>query len=245
MKLALEGVGVDARRDRILEAITVAVPAASAWPSSARAARGSRRSSASRRAFSARRAGACSSMTATSRPCLRTGAPSASSSRTRPSSPPERCRQRRVRPEGGRARRAERRTRVAEALELVALAGTEERDVATLSGGEAQRVALARALATRPDASSSTSRSARSTARFGSDSRTTSARSSSAPASPSSTSPTTSARPSRWAIASRSCARAASHRWRRRRRSGHDPPTTGLRASSGCGTLPGTAIARR
>jgi thiamine transport system ATP-binding protein len=46
----------------------------------------------------------------------------------------------------------ERRTRVAEALGLVGLAGTEERDVATLSGGEAQRVALARALATRPDA---------------------------------------------------------------------------------------------
>ena len=43
-----------------------------------------------------------------------------------------------------------RRARVAEALELVGLAGTERRDVTTLSGGEAQRVALARALATRP-----------------------------------------------------------------------------------------------
>ena len=44
----------------------------------------------------------------------------------------------------------ERRGRVAEALDLVGLAGTEDRDVTTLSGGEAQRVALARALATRP-----------------------------------------------------------------------------------------------
>ncbi len=44
----------------------------------------------------------------------------------------------------------ERRTRVSEALELVGLAGTERRDVTTLSGGEAQRVALARALAPRP-----------------------------------------------------------------------------------------------
>ena len=41
--------------------------------------------------------------------------------------------------------------RVAEALELVGLAGTERRDVTTLSGGEAQRVALARALAPRPE----------------------------------------------------------------------------------------------
>ncbi len=44
----------------------------------------------------------------------------------------------------------ERAVRVAEALELVGLSGTERRDVSTLSGGEAQRVALARALATRP-----------------------------------------------------------------------------------------------
>jgi thiamine transport system ATP-binding protein len=44
----------------------------------------------------------------------------------------------------------ERATRVREALELVGLAGTERRDVATLSGGEAQRIALARALAPRP-----------------------------------------------------------------------------------------------
>jgi len=44
----------------------------------------------------------------------------------------------------------ERSARVAGALELVGLAGTERRDVATLSGGEAQRVALARALAVRP-----------------------------------------------------------------------------------------------
>jgi thiamine transport system ATP-binding protein len=41
--------------------------------------------------------------------------------------------------------------RVTEALELVGLAGAENRVVTTLSGGEAQRVALARALATRPD----------------------------------------------------------------------------------------------
>ena len=46
---------------------------------------------------------------------------------------------------------AERALRVAEALELVGLAGTERRDVTTLSGGEAQRVALARALAPRPE----------------------------------------------------------------------------------------------
>jgi thiamine transport system ATP-binding protein len=45
----------------------------------------------------------------------------------------------------------ERRARVSEALELVGLAGTEGRDVTTLSGGEAQRVALARALAPRPE----------------------------------------------------------------------------------------------
>jgi thiamine transport system ATP-binding protein len=45
---------------------------------------------------------------------------------------------------------AERAARVGEALELVGLAGTERRDVTTLSGGEAQRVALARALAPRP-----------------------------------------------------------------------------------------------
>ena len=46
---------------------------------------------------------------------------------------------------------AERDLRVREALELVGLAGTERRDVTTLSGGEAQRVALARALAPRPE----------------------------------------------------------------------------------------------
>ena len=45
---------------------------------------------------------------------------------------------------------SERRARIAEALELVGLAGAGHRDVSTLSGGEAQRVALARALATRP-----------------------------------------------------------------------------------------------
>ena len=44
-----------------------------------------------------------------------------------------------------------RRSRVTEALELVGLAGAENRVVTTLSGGEAQRVALARSLATRPD----------------------------------------------------------------------------------------------
>ena len=47
--------------------------------------------------------------------------------------------------------KGERAARVAGALELVGLAGTERRDVTTLSGGEAQRVALARALAPRPE----------------------------------------------------------------------------------------------
>lgn len=44
----------------------------------------------------------------------------------------------------------ERRRRVVDLLDLVGLGGFGDRDVATLSGGEAQRVALARALAPRP-----------------------------------------------------------------------------------------------
>ena len=44
----------------------------------------------------------------------------------------------------------ERRLRTRELLALVGLSGFEQRDVATLSGGEAQRVALARALAPGP-----------------------------------------------------------------------------------------------
>lgn len=44
----------------------------------------------------------------------------------------------------------QRSARVAQLLELVGLPGFGQRDVATLSGGEAQRVALARALAPRP-----------------------------------------------------------------------------------------------
>ncbi len=44
----------------------------------------------------------------------------------------------------------ERRRRVSEALELVGLAGWEDRSAITLSGGEAQRVSLARALVLRP-----------------------------------------------------------------------------------------------
>ena len=45
---------------------------------------------------------------------------------------------------------SERHRRVAELLDLVGLTGFGDRDVATLSGGEAQRVALARALAPTP-----------------------------------------------------------------------------------------------
>jgi thiamine transport system ATP-binding protein len=51
----------------------------------------------------------------------------------------------------GLARR-EQEARIGEALALVGLAHTGDRDVTTLSGGEAQRVALARALAPRPSA---------------------------------------------------------------------------------------------
>lgn len=47
--------------------------------------------------------------------------------------------------------RQQRRLRVAEMLNLVGLSGFENRDVATLSGGEAQRVGLARSVAPRPD----------------------------------------------------------------------------------------------
>jgi putative spermidine/putrescine transport system ATP-binding protein len=47
--------------------------------------------------------------------------------------------------------RAEIRSRVAEALELVQLQGLEKRPVTELSGGQQQRVALARALAVHPD----------------------------------------------------------------------------------------------
>jgi thiamine transport system ATP-binding protein len=54
-------------------------------------------------------------------------------------------------PRVAHAPREERDARVSEALELVGLAGTERRDVTTLSGGEAQRVALARALAPGPE----------------------------------------------------------------------------------------------
>jgi len=52
--------------------------------------------------------------------------------------------------EAARVPAAERRSEVARLLGLVDLAGYEDRDVLTLSGGQAQRVALARALAPRP-----------------------------------------------------------------------------------------------
>lgn len=45
---------------------------------------------------------------------------------------------------------AQRRARITELLNLVGMSGRAERDVATLSGGEAARVALARSLATTP-----------------------------------------------------------------------------------------------
>lgn len=51
---------------------------------------------------------------------------------------------------GGRRHRAARTRRVHEVLELVGLAGFEERSVTRLSGGEAKRVALARSLAPAP-----------------------------------------------------------------------------------------------
>jgi thiamine transport system ATP-binding protein len=49
-----------------------------------------------------------------------------------------------------RVPRAARRARARELLALVGLAGFEDRDVTSLSGGEAKRVALARALAPQP-----------------------------------------------------------------------------------------------
>ena len=49
-----------------------------------------------------------------------------------------------------RVGRAERRTRTADALEMVRLAGFEERKPGMLSGGQRQRVALARAIVNRP-----------------------------------------------------------------------------------------------
>ena len=85
--------------------------------------------------------------------------------------------------------RAEQEARVAETLDPrrpLGYAG--DRDVTTLSGGEAQRIALARALAPRPsDAPPRRAPRARSTARCACGSRTTSARSSSGSRSPSST----------------------------------------------------------
>jgi thiamine transport system ATP-binding protein len=50
----------------------------------------------------------------------------------------------------GRSPKSKITTRVAELLELVNLRGFENRDVGTLSGGEAARVALARSLAPQP-----------------------------------------------------------------------------------------------
>ena len=50
-----------------------------------------------------------------------------------------------------RVPRSERRTRVAEALELVGLGGFGDRRASTLSGGELQRVSIARCLVTDPE----------------------------------------------------------------------------------------------
>ena len=118
----------------------------------------------------------------------------------------------------------ERRSRVAEALELVGLARRREpgrHDPLGRRGASASR-SHARSRRDRRSCCS-TSRSARSTGRSASGCRTTSAPCSSGSRSRSSTSPTTSARRSRSATALRSCARGGSRRWRRRRRSGRGP----------------------
>ena len=90
-----------------------------------------------------------------------------------------------------RVPREEIRRRVAETLDLVGLAGLQERYANRLSGGQQQRVALARALITTRACCSSTSRSATSTPSCASGCATRSVACSARSASPRSTLPTT------------------------------------------------------
>jgi len=93
--------------------------------------------------------------------------------------------------------RAERRTRVAEALRMVRLEGYDARKPSQLSGGQRQRVALARALVNRPRVLLLDEPLGRSTSSSARRCRSSSRRSRRKSGSPSSTSPTTRRRRSR------------------------------------------------